>query len=414
MKGAEELLREVQELLKKGSAQAPAEAPPAPPDAAPTEPAVPPAPPPPTVVDRPGVPHPPPVRPRRALRHHPPPRPRRRWLRGGLAALLAAALAAGAVVAVVTLRAERRTDGPGGQAAPLPPQEVVAWTVWHQKPRVSFVTVVAHGQGLDPVILGVPVNTVATIPGRGLGTVEDASGTGDARLVGTMVSSVLGVRVDHVVATSLEDVSDAVDRVGGVRAGGQTVDGPGLLAMLTQRKVDRELRFLRWQEAARSLLASAADAPEALRRLVPDRTVPVFRAVGAEAPAPLELPVEDVGSGLVRPVKDEVAALVGEWFVPTAMTGRSVRLIILNGNGVPGIGERVARLLVPAGFRLVSSQNASTFEEETTLIVISDQRFRPEAELARDLLGVGRVVIDPQPTSVADVTVVVGRDFRGR
>lgn len=402
MKGAEELLREVHELLRQKGLSPPPASPPAPPEPAP----------PPARRPRP-IERDPAVRPRRALRHLPPPRPRRRWPRVAVALLAVGAMVAGAAVAVLSIRAGRQAAGPGSATGPLPPQEVVAWTVWHEDPGVSFVTVLANGEDLDPVLLGVPVNTVATIPGRGLGTLEDASGAGDARLVGTIVSSILGVRVDQVAATPLEDVARAVNRVGGVRAGGRDLDGKGLLTMLTG-KMDRELRFLRWQEAVASFVAAAADEPDALRPVVPERAHAVFEAVGGDAPTPLELPVEDVGSGLVSPVKAEVASLVDEWFVPTAVTGRPVRLVVLNGNGVPGIGERVARILVPAGFRVVSSQNAPTFEEDTTLIVISDRSFRPEADLARELLGVGRVVIDPQPTSVADVTVVVGRDFGGR
>jgi hypothetical protein len=185
-------------------------------------------------------------------------------------------------------------------------------------------------------------------------------------------------------------------------------------AYLTERRVDDELRFLRWQEVTAALLPAAAARPEALRGVVPGPAVAVFRAVGAAGAAPLELPVQDVGSGLARPLPDEVARLVRERFVPTARTEAPVRLVVLNGNGIPGVGERVAQILVPAGFRLVSSQNATSFEERTTLIVAADERFLDEAELARTLLGVGTVLLDPQPSSVADVTVVAGRDFRRR
>jgi len=415
MRDAEQLLREVQDLLKR-----------------PTEPdSPPPGQPPPAehpeeTRDVPPPPaeepeetrHAPPrergvVLPRRALRHQPPP-PRRSWPRVVGVLVLVAGLAAGATVAVLRLRSGGGAPGDDPAGAPSPPQEVVAWTVWNEKPALSFVTVLADAEGREPVLLGIPPYTVVPVPGRGLGTVEDASRAGDGELVAITVSSLLHVEVDRSVSMKLSEVAAMVDRAGGLGVDGSRRSGEAVMDFLTERGVDRELRFLRWQGVISALLPVIGERPELGGGLLTGPVLEVFRAVGAARPDPLELPVEDVGSGLARPVKAEVEALAREWFVPTARTDGPVRLVVLNGNGVPGVGERVARVLVPAGFRLVSSQNATSFKERVTLIVAADERFVDEARLARELLGVGRVVIDPQPTSVADVTVVVGRDFRRR
>lgn len=120
-----------------------------------------------------------------------------------------------------------------------------------------------------------------------------------------------------------------------------------------------------------------------------------------------------MGAGLVRPEPEAVEELVRERFI-VAASSHDIRLVILNANGVPGIGQQVASVLTPAGFRLMSSQNAVDFEQATTKIVASTPKLLPQAELAAELLGVGEVYLGRQHTNVADVTVVVGKDFPGR
>jgi hypothetical protein len=119
--------------------------------------------------------------------------------------------------------------------------------------------------------------------------------------------------------------------------------------------------------------------------------------------------VVDIGGGLLRPDQDKVEELLSRYFVPT--TADVVRLVVLNGVGTPGIGKQVAGILVPEGFRLVSSGNANTFDLEVTQIVASSRGDLKAAERARTLLGVGEISVGNQPAGLADVTVVVGRDF---
>lgn len=74
----------------------------------------------------------------------------------------------------------------------------------------------------------------------------------------------------------------------------------------------------------------------------------------------------------------------------------------------------MARLLVPSGFRLVSSLNAPKFNVERTRIVAASEEFVDEAELAQRLLGVGDVYVVDQASLVADMSIVVGKDFLKR
>ncbi len=93
--------------------------------------------------------------------------------------------------------------------------------------------------------------------------------------------------------------------------------------------------------------------------------------------------------------------------------GEEVRVQILNGNGVPGIGEEVAEKLSQENFRVLLSGNARSLDYKTTLIVTYDssEEGLAMAERARSLLGVGEVQVSAQGQGIVDLTIVVGKDF---
>ena len=78
--------------------------------------------------------------------------------------------------------------------------------------------------------------------------------------------------------------------------------------------------------------------------------------------------------------------------------GDAIRLVVLNGVGEPGIGEEVARILIPGGFRLVSSENANRFDYEVTKIVAATDEDIPSAPQAQELLGAGQILLGAQPS----------------
>jgi hypothetical protein len=344
----------------------------------------------------------PPVRAQRASRR----RSAQRWRWVVLVGVLVLAGAASAVVFVLPRQAERPVDGTGTGAVVPQDQRVVSWTVWDDKPREGpFVAVLAAGGGREPVVIAVPGNAVVNIPGRNLGTIEEAADTRDAAAVAATVENVLGVRVDDAWGIEIAQLGVIVDGVGGIRAGFEQLDGRGVVTYL--RDAPDVERSIRWQEVLTGLLEALEGEPESLA-IAPEQIRPVFTMGAAEA---IILPVEDLGSGLARPDKEAVAELVKERFVPTGSEDK-VRLVVLNGNGIPGIGEHVARMLVPEGFQLVASGNAASFDQEETRIVATSSEFRDDARRAQRLLGVGTVYIGLQPTYLADVFVIVGKDFK--
>lgn len=328
-----------------------------------------------------------------------------------LIAIVVGVVAAAAVASLRTL-APGSLDGEEQITLGAPAQETFVWTIWRDDPPgPAYVAVVGTGGEDGAVLVGVPDYTVASIPGQGVGTVGDAARLGDPKLVATTVANILGIGIDGSVGTTLEELGELVDGLGGITVGKRIMTGQDVVTYLGEGRHEDvgELEFLRGQEVFLGLLQTDGGA-EAFSGLAED-LARIFAGAGESEITLLELPVDGIGAGLARPDEEAVSKLSGTWFLPTATSGRGVRLVILNGKGTPGIGEDVANILVPSGFRLVSSQNAMSFNVRNTQIVASTEEFLDEARLARELLGVGRVYLGDQPTGVADVSIIVGRDF---
>jgi hypothetical protein len=142
------------------------------------------------------------------------------------------------------------------------------------------------------------------------------------------------------------------------------------------------------------------DDPDAVIRVLED-------ASGAEV---VTLETEEVASGMLRTTPQQVSDALVEAFGGPAV--QAVPVIVLNGNGVPGIGEAVAERLLPGGFRVAVSENAADFHHPETLIVVGSPDDVELAERVRDLLGEGSVSVSVG-SGIAPVTVVIGKDFTG-
>ncbi len=106
-----------------------------------------------------------------------------------------------------------------------------------------------------------------------------------------------------------------------------------------------------------------------------------------------------------------VADVVG---VEDEQHDQDVSVQILNGNGVPGVGQAVASQLVGQGFNVVLTGNANRLDYPNTLLVVYDSTDGSvaAAEKAKRLLGTGQVQISEQEQDTVDLTIVVGKDFQ--
>jgi polyisoprenyl-teichoic acid--peptidoglycan teichoic acid transferase len=376
-------------------------------------------------------------------------------------ALGALAVTSGLVDRARELIAPGEVEQPAAATDPGDPQPTVALLTYDEADPSGLATglvVLAYDRETqEGTILLVPVATIADVPGYGSFQLAEAHAFGQGPLVAVTLDNLLGLRLDGLARLSEADWATLLSRVGGFEvdvrspvvdrsgqagetrfpAGVQFLDGPRLAEYLTARDdTETELESLpRVQQVLFGLLdrialepglldeAFADDAsmidtadPQQLRRLLAE----LATARARDEVTTLTLPVATLGSGrddLYRIDTARLDQLVTERFSASrpapggAGADRSIQ--ILNGNGVPGVGQQVAERLSAGGYRIVLTGNADRFDHPNTRIVIYGES-PEELEIARDVqqrLGVGEIQRSGTPQSVVDVTIVVGADF---
>jgi hypothetical protein len=121
------------------------------------------------------------------------------------------------------------------------------------------------------------------------------------------------------------------------------------------------------------------------------------------------MPSQVVGGSVLSTAQPDLDDLMTQLFGTTAPSRAEVR----NGNGSPGVGASVGAQLIPAGFRIVLSDNADTFDYKTTEVVANGTDNEAEAAAALDAIGVGKITVSQVPSGLADVSVTVGQDYHG-
>lgn len=305
-------------------------------------------------------------------------------------------------VAAVTL-SRRGSEEPTHVAAVAPTgsvSELVLFVV--ETPTEPLVAVVVSTSDGESRAVVIPANLPITIPGQGEGLISDVVAD-PGRLGQVTVSNMLGLWVDHHALTDLAHLSAVIDRAGGLEIGGITRTGSETTASLESGGPAA------WETVVGGLLASGAawEPSDFLDVDAVDTVSPVLGAGGR--PIVEQLPTRVSAGGQEEPDDERIGPML------TAVLGAPSRPVVpvtvLNGSGAPGVGESVARRIVPEGYRVVVSENASTFDNEQTLIVVAIESERQLAEHVRDLLGVGEVVVSGPPSGIAQVTIVVGKDF---
>lgn len=396
-------------------------------------------------------------------------RRRRAVVRSSGAVIGAVALAAAAVVGAGYLVATNDAEpDPVADPAVAPdedPQPTLVLATFDESAPArgaSQIAVLAYDRASEEAtIVFVPPGTVADVPGHGLLPVGRAYGFGEGPLLDATLDNLLGVDLDHVVGISRQGWASLFTRIEGLtldvperldqrnpdgtaqarfRPGEQFLDGPRVAELLTFREANEsELDTLpRIQLVLLALLDRIAldpavldpvfadDAPMLDTSAPPDDVrellLRLAEAATRDQLVVRTLPVSPIGSGeedAYRIDEERAPELVRQRFgasVPRATSEAGRDLQILNGNGVPGIGQRVAERLLPAGYRVVLTRNADRFDHaETRIIVYEDDPAQlAAAEEIRSLLGVGRIELSRTPQSVADITIVVGLDLLDR
>jgi len=334
----------------------------------------------------------------------------------------------------------------GSPTTPLVSPErtfTLAWVVEHASDLFvtgsqTYVMVLAVSPNRAPFAVVVPPNTTVDLPGGGPGTVGEATAT--PGLVVAAAQATLDRQIDHYLLSTETDVLALVDRLGGItvqvqegfRSGGQTL-GPGatqlygadVLAYLEQPALEQALleasggdtegvevdeTLSRWQDVLWGLFAEPGDADSWEGPMgESDEAEPALLLARGTGAVVTELPTAPGEDERLLPDTRAIDQMVQNSFPESS--DDLVRVVVLNGNGLPGQGLDVGVALAPHGFQVVAAQNAASFRVKVTAIIASSDSFLAKAEEVRSLLGVGRVYVGPQPTGIADITIVAGRDF---
>jgi hypothetical protein len=309
-----------------------------------------------------------------------------------------------AVVSTAVLVASR--DRAPTTVRPVPPQASgLTMLVVNTEQGPLAAVVGSTGFGV-PGTLVLPLESVVTVPGQGESTVGEALGL-PQRQAATAASNLLGFWVDHTAQIGHLRLAALVDRAGGIQIGGATRSGEEVDELLAEPGAGRVAAL---QLVLEGLSGSGVEwtAEDLVESSDPGAVVGLLNAA-VGGPVTL-LPAEEVASGVFQSSPEVVSAALVQAFGGPAQ--EAVPVIVLNGNGVPGIGELVAEKILPGGFRVAVSENASTFDHDETLVVVGSSNDVALAERVADLLGVGSVSVSVG-SGIAPVTVVVGKDFIG-
>lgn len=141
----------------------------------------------------------------------------------------------------------------------------------------------------------------------------------------------------------------------------------------------------------------------------------LFDTTLSEDIAVVPLPVKPISLGeqtFFEPRRDEIADLLKTWWgVEIDAEQAPTRVIVYNGAGTPGIAGIAAQQLIRGGLRVIDTKNADRFDYAATSIIVQNGPVANGHQIA-EVLGVGNVVEQPADQRVADVVVIIGKDYR--
>lgn len=388
---------------------------------------------------------------RRAARAAERRRRRRKQRNIGLAVLAAVAVLAAAVVVVGKLGGGE--DKKGGDKRS---QRTLLLQVKGPDGTAVASALLAHdAPSSEGSVVLIPPQVIAAVPGQGSMAFGRALLTAGAKGSRNGLSDLMSVVVDNSWVLDVLSFSRLVDQVGGINVdvdvqvlsgrtvllspGAQRLNGAQAYAFATYLAAgeQEQVRLTRLQAVLDGIFTKLPSPPDATVGALGGGSQPSLAIHDLatfldglkkdDAKEQLQyrsLPVIKVDAGTdeirFRLDADGTASLVDELLadsVPPGAREEGNRVLVLNGVGTPGLGEQVRAKLVSAGLVFVGSRNAPTFGYAKTQVLVKDATTEGAALGARVAKALGvpasSVAASDQIGMIADVVVIVGKDFKG-
>lgn len=295
-----------------------------------------------------------------------------------LAVVVALLLVATVINSVARWNAARVADRDGSFAARAEKARENLLVIGVEGDRaVGFLALRIDAKGEQVFGIAIPDGAFVDVPGRGFERIGESFAQGPELSLST-VSNFLTVPFENHLIVPAAVYKDALT----------TMSVSGL------------------PEAAQSSSLSAGELAALSRQLA---------SIPSEKVAIVPMPVKPIKLGdqtYFEPQRDEIADLLESWWGVDPEAGEQVtRVIVYNGAGMPGVAGEAAQQLIRAGFRVVDTKNADSFDYKTTRISVR-RGGAERGDEVRSALGVGEVVVETSTADVADVIIVIGKDYR--
>lgn len=314
----------------------------------------------------------------------------------------------------------------------------------------------------DPVtkkvaVISIPRDSRVQIPGHGLDKINSAHARGGPALAMETVEQFLGIPVHYYVRTSFDGVIRFYDLIGGVqytvekdmkhedetaslainlKAGNQLMDGNKALQYLRYRSDSSDIvRISRQQKFIRATVAQTLSLGNALR--LPGIVMEMTKYIDTNLDAGDILRYANLAVGIsdqslematipgTDPYIDGVSYWVPDMTATKALVNRlikgidpaanaKIRVEVLNGSGVAGIGTRFAARLREDGFNVVTVKNADKSNYKQTVVIDRCGNTDSVDRIGRTVHGLvssPRIQHKVESGATVDLTVIVGQDY---
>ncbi|MBI4743543.1 MAG: LCP family protein [Actinobacteria bacterium] len=228
--------------------------------------------------------------------------------------------------------------------------------------------------------ISIPGGTFADIPGYGFEKIGKLAVKDDISTMTATINNLLGIHIDHYIKSKSTDYKEFIN----------VKDFVKIIAEATNTDMDLKkhtslIKFLSKMNLSDFKMDSLPVKPLSMN-----------------------------GVTYYEPKKEEMNELILKIYGrKKGLANERVRVIVLNGSGLPGIAADVSKKLIDSGYKVVDNRNADNFKYTTTQI-ISFKIDVSEAIKVKKVLGLGAVIRKNSPQNLADIAVVVGRDYQNQ